>query len=113
MSLPTRLATLEERKRVHKYPCDGVARFGVKGDPSRQQRTYSQAYDEIFLSSGGTIDAKGHRSFTNRGLLRIAFLNSQYTRIAGRFLTQRMLEDMKAKVHETKRTINITPPHEQ
>ncbi len=87
-----------ETKRVHRYPCDGVRRFGIKGNAYRQARTYQEAYDDLFTSTGCTQDDKGLRSFTAEGALRIAYLNAQYTRLAGKFLTQQMLASMKARI---------------
>lgn len=86
-------------RRVHKFPCDGIARFQLKGGGDKEEVTYDQAYDDIFVITGCDKDEKGHRNFTREGMKRIMALNDRYTRIAHKFIIATMQAQAKA-AHE-------------
>jgi hypothetical protein len=88
MSTPAHPITRKQAQLTHKWPCDGIARYSVKGAPSAGSVVYSCAYDMVFLAGGGTLDGEGKRTFAPDALRRIAKLNAQYTRIAIAFIDQ-------------------------
>ncbi len=95
-SQPTRPMSRVQRAKVFKYPCDGVKRFGVKGQaPFAEGQTYSDAYDMIFFATGGRMDDKGGRSFSKEGVRRITELNSRYIGLAAKFIQEWFAEERK------------------
>lgn len=103
----------QARARVFKYPCDGVKRFGVKGDKSdarEEGQTYSEAHDMIFFATGGSMDEKQARTFSKEGVRRISLLNMRYIALAGPFI-QKWFADQRQKAADA--AVKGTPPVDQ
>lgn len=97
MSNQTKPMSLANTRRVHKFPCDGIPRFQLKGRGEKEELTYDQAYDDIFAVTGCDTDAKGKRTFSREGMKRIMALNDRYTRIAHKFIIEQMQREAAAK----------------
>lgn len=112
MSNQTKPMTLANTRRVHKFPCDGIPRFQLKGRGEKDELTYQQAYDDIFAVTGCSTDAKGKRTFSREGMKRIMALNDRYTRIAHKFVIEQLAREAlaKKKAAEVKQE---TPTNEQ
>jgi hypothetical protein len=97
MSVPNRKMSQRQNRSVHRWPCDGVERFEVKGCP-KASVPYSLAYMAIFNEEGCTEDIQGHKTFTRRGALRIAKLNERYTAVARQFIVSKTAENLQKAV---------------
>jgi hypothetical protein len=75
---PPRAKPLSKSKNraSHKWPCDGVARFSVKGREGLL--CYADTYDAIVLDEGGEIKPDGGVVFTKKGFRRVEALNQRY-----------------------------------
>ena len=102
-----------DRAKVFKFPCDGVKRFGVKGERKDfgEGQTYEEAYDMIFFATGGRLDEKGGRTFSPEGVKRIRQLNARYIIIAAKFIQEWFAEQRKKKLAEA--TQGPTPKPEE
>lgn len=83
-------------KKVPKYPCDGVARFRVKGVRSAPL-PYSQAWDSIFRTTGcykkpDEFTGKDVCVLTDYGIKCLFHLNYLYLAAASSFVEQSLRE---------------------
>lgn len=115
MSEKTKTITREQAQASHKWSCDGIARYSIKGVRHPLPVVYSSAYDMIFLAAGGTVDGEGRRTFTPDALRRIMKLNARYAAVAIDFIKRAVQADLlvasykAAQANKPETTPELTP----
>lgn len=94
MASQSRKMNLRQSRSVNRWPCDGVPRFTVKG--YKTPVPYSIAYEAILHEEKCSKNEKGGLSFSREGARRIAHLNERYTKIAHRFISVKLKEQLGA-----------------
>lgn len=101
----TRKMNRRQARSVNRWPCDGVPRFTVKGH--KTPMPYSIAFEAIFHEEECSKNEKGGLSFSREGAKRIAHLNERYTKIAHRFISVKLKEQLEAAL--ARRAANQKP----
>lgn len=84
MSQETKRITGSKMRGILQHPCDGMARYLVKGSVLQVKLPYSTAFEETFKASGGTYEPKMvgvprvGRIWTPEAIRRITRLNELY-----------------------------------
>lgn len=86
-----------ESRKVHRFPCDGVARYTTKENPGRLfgRVPYSEAWETIVKETGCPRDAKTI-TFNREAIRRLGKLNAAYLGVARPFL-RGLIEEKRRK----------------